>query len=134
MSVKQLDHLNLTVKSLEESIDFYQRLFGFEPVEGGVMSGVPWRILKSGEAMLCLYERPGYRPVSNGQRRTEQQHGMNHFGLRITDRPAFERRLVDTGIQIDHEWKYPNSHSWYLFDPTGYEIEVAHWNDDQIQF
>jgi catechol 2,3-dioxygenase-like lactoylglutathione lyase family enzyme len=30
-----LDHLNLTVRNLEESIAWYGRVFGFKKVEGG---------------------------------------------------------------------------------------------------
>jgi hypothetical protein len=29
---------------------------------------------------------------------------------------------------------YPHSVSWYIKDPTGYMIEVALWNDDQVKF
>ena len=35
MKVKQLDHLNLSVQDLDESIDWYRRVFGFSVVEEG---------------------------------------------------------------------------------------------------
>ncbi len=31
-------------------------------------------------------------------------------------------------------WRYPHSESWYVNDPTGWEIEVALWDNDQVRF
>jgi hypothetical protein len=40
------------------------------------------------------------------------------------------------GLEVHYggavEWN--NSTSWYVTDPTGYEIEVAAWDRDSIQF
>ena len=40
--------------------------------------------------------------------------------------------------QLELNWggeiSWPHSAAWYVSDPTGYEIEVALWNDDTIQF
>src|SRR3984957_19566186 len=33
IKVKAIDHINMTVNSLEESIQFYNKLFGFEIIE-----------------------------------------------------------------------------------------------------
>jgi len=29
---------------------------------------------------------------------------------------------------------YAHSHSWYVAEPTGYEIELVVWDDDTIRF
>ncbi|MEM6735179.1 MAG: VOC family protein [Bacteroidota bacterium] len=53
--------ISLSVKNLEVSLDFYQKL-GFEIIDGGHMNqGFPdtdstsWRILKSGDAVIGLF-------------------------------------------------------------------------------
>lgn len=56
MLVQQLDHLNLNVSDLERSAGWYRRVFGFEPREGGVHDGTPWRILQAGDCSLALYQ------------------------------------------------------------------------------
>jgi len=40
------------------------------------------------------------------------------------------------GIEIQYggEVEWPHSRSWYVFDPTGYEIEVVFWQDGTIRF
>ena len=59
MQVKHLDHVNLTVRSFDETVDWYRRIFGFEIVEEEVEDGVRWGVIRSGDAMLCIYEHPG---------------------------------------------------------------------------
>ena len=133
MSIRHLDHLNMSVADLAASEDWYGRVFGFERVEGGTYDGRPWAILRAGEALLCLYEHPERRapdPEEHGH------HGLSHFGLRITDRRAWEetvaREKVEVGYGGEHRW--PHSTAWYVTDPTGYEIEVALWDGDRVRF
>ena len=82
--VKHFDHLNMTVQNLQESLEWYRRIFGFTLVESGERDLGPWAIVRSGEAMLCLYERAGRTyeiPYGDGP-----HHGICHFAIRITDR------------------------------------------------
>ena len=61
VGVKHLDHLNMTVTDLAESLDWYRRVLDFEKVEDGLYQGHPWASIRSGDAMLCLYERPDFK-------------------------------------------------------------------------
>jgi catechol-2,3-dioxygenase len=133
MAVKHLDHLNMSVRDLEESVRWYGRVFGFEPQERGTYDGRPWAILRSGEALLCLYEHRGRGepdPEAHGH------HGLSHFGLRITDRVAWEATVAREKVPVQYGGAYdwPHSTAWYVTDPTGHEIEVALWQDDRIRF
>jgi catechol-2,3-dioxygenase len=133
MTVKQLDHLNLTVKDFNESAQWYKRVFGFEIVEEGVRNGNKWGILQSGDALLCIYQDPSRTAPGEAP---ESQHRIYHFGLRITDRQKWEETIAKEHIQVEYGGAidYPHSLSWYLSDPTGHEIEVALWQDDKIRF
>jgi len=136
MNVKHLDHLNLSVESLHHTAEWYERIFGFELVESGVQEGVRWGVLKSGEAMLCVYEHPGRVVPDEISAAQHHLHLVNHVGFRITDRAAWEQTLEREGVQIRYggviEW--PHSSAWYVLDPTGHEIEVALWKGDQVAF
>lgn len=131
MTVKQLDHLNMFVKNLDETTDWYRRVFGFEVVEGGVRNGTPWAIIKGGDAMLCIYERPDLNYPEKGT-----VGAVNHFGLRITDRNRWEQVVEKESLELGYGGavRYPHSWSWYVNDPTGYEIEIALWDEDSIVF
>jgi catechol 2,3-dioxygenase-like lactoylglutathione lyase family enzyme len=130
-----LDHLNLTVRDFQESARWYRRVFGFAVVEQGLdEDGLPWGILRAGEALLCIYERPG-RHSPDAEAR-DRFHVINHFGLRIRDRAAWERVVEAEKLPIDYGGpiRYPRSTSWYLADPTGHAIEVALWDAAGVAF
>lgn len=129
--VRQLDHLNLTVHDLADSEAFYAGVLGFERVEGGLWNGTPWAILRAGEAMLCLYEHPEFE----GTEPTDT-HRLNHFALRLSDPEAFLAAVADQGVEVRYGGAvhWPNSRSWYVADPTGHEIEVVAWKDDEVRF
>ena len=136
MKVKHLDHLNLTVRSFEESADWYRRIFGFEVVEDEVSEGTRWGVLRSGDALLCIYENPDREFADRFQLRERNLHGVAHFALRILDENEWLEIARREGVTINYggEVTWPHSRSWYIQDPTGYEIEVVRWNDDRIRF
>lgn len=133
MNVRNLDHLNLTVKNVDDSKKWYHDLFDFNEVESGVRSGVRWSILRSGDAMLCMYEHPELEEPDEANGST---HKIYHFGLRITDREQFEQRIKQHKVPVEYGGaiRYPHSWSWYVSDPTGYEIEVALWDENTVKF
>jgi len=136
MKVKQLDHLNFSVCSLEESIRWYAAMFGFEVVERNEEGELPWAILRSGDALLCLSEQAEWRRLPRSERREQGVHSVNHIGFRVVDRRAWEAVLSEMNPPLFYgsPLRYPNSTSWYVRDPSGYEIEVALWDHDQVAF
>ncbi|MDD9946361.1 MAG: VOC family protein [Myxococcales bacterium] len=133
--VRHLDHINMTVRDLEASLQFYRDLFGFEKVESGELPSGPWAIVRSGDAMLCLYEHAN---VPEGPRypAAPAEQGVRHFGLRIHNGPAFHALLEQKGVPLMYggpvEW--PHSIAYYVADPTGHQIEVVCWHNDTIAF
>jgi len=132
--VSQLDHLNLTVKDVQQSVDWYYRVFGFELVESGIKNGIRWGIIRAQDALLCMYEYPDW--LATEARNRHKIHGVNHFGLRISEPARWEEKIRENDIQVFYGGaiEYPHSTSWYIADPTGYEIEVAYWPNGQPHF
>jgi catechol 2,3-dioxygenase-like lactoylglutathione lyase family enzyme len=132
----ELDHLNLTVAGLEETIGWYGRVFGFEVVERDVQDGVPWAVLRVADVMLCIYEHPDREQLDSAGLESRSIHGLNHFSLRIGDVKEWQAIVDRESLSILYggivEW--PHSRSWYIKDPTGHEIEVAHWHDAKPDF
>jgi catechol 2,3-dioxygenase-like lactoylglutathione lyase family enzyme len=137
MEVAGFDHLNLTVRDFDETVAWYGRIFRFALVEEGVWEGVRWGVLRSGNghgsAMLCIYERPEFLTADPDSPRAERRHAIRHFGLRIEDEGAWEDLLRREGLDYE-EVRWPRSNSWYVNDPSGYEIEVACWKEGRIRF
>jgi catechol-2,3-dioxygenase len=129
-----IDHVNMSVADLAESLQWYFEIFGFSVVESGQSDeGRPWAIVKSGDCMLCLYEETG-----RGKREEAQDgpHVIYHFGLRVRDREAWEDLIATKAVRVLYggAYKHPHSTSWYVQDPSGHEIEVAYWDEDVVRF
>jgi lactoylglutathione lyase len=136
MNVRHLDHINMTVRDFDQTVDWYGRVFDFELVEEALTEGVRWGVIRSGEALLCIYEDPDREHLDRFELRDRSLHGMAHFGLRITGVEEWLETVEREKIEVlyDGEIAWPHSRSWYIKDPTGYEIEVALWADDRVAF
>lgn len=85
--------------------------------------------------MLCLYEKAGFTLPSSEQRHETGALGINHFARRIEDTDLWKEKVAAEDVNLRHgPIDHPASTSCYVFDPAGYEIEVVHWNGDQVSF
>lgn len=136
MNVKQLDHLNLSVIDFEQTAEWYGRMLGFRIVERGVQDGQPWGVLKNGDAMLCVYQHPEWGAHDKDAIGSAGFQRVAHFALRISDRAQWEEvmRREKPELFYGGEVNWPHSTAWYIRDPNGYEIEIAHWHDDAPRF
>ena len=117
LKAKSIDHVNLSVKNLEESVDFYNKLFGFElrkdqPEENS-------KIIGTDTIKLCLYEDP---IIDNGNKA-----GINHFGFHIENFEEIEINCKKNNVPIlyDGAMSWEKSRSIYIQDPNGNEIELS---------
>lgn len=122
IGVKAVDHINMRVKDLKESVEFYRTNFGFAIKEDhSGEAEEPWVILGlPGAAYLCLYQHP-YKVMSD-----DHLH-ISHFGLVVEDLAQAQAELLKNRVKILYggpvEW--PRSRSIYIQDPSGYEIELT---------
>ena len=109
-----IDHINMNVNDLQESVTFYSELFGFilredQPDEDS-------QIIGNDGIKLCLYENP--RGVKHG--------GLNHFGFHIENFDDVVAELTARGIKMTYgviDWG--ESRSVYIKDPNDYTIELS---------
>lgn len=134
MKVK-LDHINLTVTNIRESMEWYKKAFGFEFLEGNLQHpDEPWAIVGKDDSMICMYEDRKLKPASEvGE---GEFHRIYHFGLRISDKSKWDENVRENGIRVLYGGvhQYPNSLSWYVVDPSGHEIEVSYSEGEALKF
>lgn len=141
MTVRELGHVVFFVRNLERSTRFYRDVLGFATIK------TPDRLQGSVQAFtsgrthheMLLIEVGEDAPTLGPGRRA----GFYHVGLKVGDRDedllAVWRRLEVAGIAVTGQSDHTVTHSLYLADPDGNEVELyvdvpgADWDDpDQV--
>ncbi len=139
MEVKELGHLVLYVRDLERSRRFYRDVLGWReitPTKGEMP--FPAAAFSSGRThheLLLIEVGAGAAPLPRGRRL-----GLYHFGLKIGESDdelrAARDQLVAAGARIVGATDHGITHSLYIEDPDGNEIELyidvqpARWKED----
>ena len=137
MQAQYLGHVVFYVKDLETSLSFYRDVVGFQEI-GRIFDGKA-AALTSGRThhellLIEVGDAPGPPP---GRRR-----GLYHIGIKIGDSldalRAAKQELEDAGVGISGMSDHTVSHSLYLHDPDGNEVELyvdvpgVNWKKDPM--
>jgi catechol 2,3-dioxygenase len=138
--VKELGHVVLYVGNLERSVRFYRDLLGWRKVGPPDELRIPAAMFSSGRThheLLLLEVGDGAAPIPAGRR-----VGMYHFGLKVGDSDeelrAALQRLQEAGVSLLGATDHGMTHSLYLADPDGNEIELyidvpgVDWSDPNV--
>lgn len=121
MRIHELGHVVLFVSSLEQSANFYRDILGFKEIHRS--SGAA--VFSSGRTHheLLLLEVGGAPEL---ERRAKP--GLYHIGFKIGDGPEAAkqayRELVAAGVTIVGTGDHGVTHSIYILDPDGNELEL----------
>jgi catechol 2,3-dioxygenase len=125
MQVKELGHLVLYVRDVQKSAEFYGKVLGWEAAFPVTM-GVPAAAFSSGRThheLLLIEVGEGAARQTQGRRL-----GLYHFGLKVGDTDDELReaiaRLDEAGVTIVGSSDHTVTHSLYILDPDGNEIEL----------
>ncbi|MGZ4754399.1 MAG: VOC family protein [Acidimicrobiia bacterium] len=140
MQVKELGHVVLYVRDLQRSRHFYGDLLGFPELPTGEFPGAAaFSTGRTHHELLLIEVGPDATPIPNGRR-----VGMYHIGLKVGDTDdelrAARDRLVEAGVTIVGASDHTVTHSLYILDPDGNEIELyvdvesADWRSDPALF
>jgi catechol-2,3-dioxygenase len=125
MQVKELGHLVLYVRDVQRSAAFYGDILGWEPAFPATV-GVPAAAFTSGRThheLLLIEVGEDASPLPRGR-----HLGLYHFGLKVGDTDeelrAVVARLNEAGVTIVGASDHTVTHSIYILDPDGNEIEL----------
>jgi catechol 2,3-dioxygenase len=125
MQVQELGHLVLYVRDVQRSAKFYGEVLGWE-LASPVTLGLPAVAFTSGRTHheLLLIEVGAQAAAQPSGRRV----GLYHFGLKVGDSDDALRealvRLQEAGVTIVGATDHTVTHSLYILDPDGNEVEL----------
>ena len=127
-----LEHVNLIVRDIEETLTFYRAAFPHWSVRGGdrgEWSGKPRNWIHFGDDYQYLAF--GDNGIGENRNLAGHQLGLAHFAYVTDDIAGIIRRLTEAGFSIakdgmDDEYRQ----NIYFLDPNGYEVEFVQYNTD----
>lgn len=128
MQVKELGHVVLYVRDLDRSVKFYRDVLGWRQIIGE--DPLPFRAAgfsspsnRTHHELLLIEVGPDAAPLPPGRR-----VGMYHFGLKVGDSDDELREALATlqehGVPLQGASDHTVTHSLYIADPDGNEIEL----------
>ncbi|EIV93880.1 VOC family protein [Frankia sp. QA3] len=132
MEIKELGHLVLYVHNIERSVAFYRDVLGWRQVfpDPAQAAGNPLRVPaaafsagRTHHELLLIEVGEDAAAVPAGRR-----VGLYHFGLKVGDTDDELRevlaRIREAGVDIVGASDHTITHSLYILDPDGNEIEL----------
>lgn len=125
VAVKELGHVVLYVRDLRRSVAFYRDVLGWRQITPDV-PGQPFAAFSGGRThheLLLIEVGPDAAPIPRGRR-----VGMYHFGVKVGDSDdelrSVRARLRGAGVAIAGATDHTVTHSLYVMDPDGNELEL----------
>ena len=128
MEIKELGHIVLYVHNIERSAAFYGDVLGWKRLQapGGPLGRIPVALFSSGRThheLLLIEVGEDAQPLPRGR-----HVGMYHFGLKVGDTDdelrAALQRCQEAGVNVVGASDHTVTHSLYVNDPDGNEIEL----------
>lgn len=122
MKIKELGHVVLYVSNLERSAKFYGDVLGFGEVTRMGNQAVVYSGGRTHHELMLLEVDGEPDPKTNAK------PGLYHIGFKIGDSPEEARKayqeLKKEGVSIVGTGDHGITHSIYILDPDGNEIEL----------
>jgi catechol 2,3-dioxygenase len=129
MNVKELGHLVLYVRDIDRSTAFYRDVLGWSQIQmpaNGPLGRLPVAAFTSGRThheLLLIEVGENAQPQPSGR-----HVGLYHFGLKVGDSDDELREALKSvqsaGVPVMGMSDHTVSHSVYILDPDGNEIEL----------
>ena len=127
-----IEHLNLVVSDISNTLSFYQAAFPHWSIRGegeDEWSGKPRRWLHFGDDYQFLtFNDNG---VDSNRDLSGHQVGLAHFAFVTTNLEALINRLAKAGFFVDKEGpEDAYRKNVYFLDPSGFEVEFVEYLSD----
>lgn len=135
MGVQELGHLVLYVRDIATSRNFYKDVLGWNEIQAPIPGIAVFSGGRTHHELMLMEVGDRAQPTTRGPRL-----GMYHFGLKVGETDDELRAVLETlrknNVRIVGTADHGVTHSLYILDPDGNEIELyidvqpARWKED----
>ncbi len=132
MSAKvKLHHVAMSVNDLEESVAWYEEMFGMKVVHTMTIehTGSKIAFVANEDFVIEMLQVPGSAPNPKERNHPDTDNavqGFKHYCITVENNKEFIKGLVEKGVKIVFEFQPGGEESYCAFinDPTGNVIEI----------
>ena len=129
--VPKFHHIALSVRDLEESVAWYETMFGLKVINRMFFDAVQMSIAFVGneDFVIELLSVPNAKPLPEGRNHPDTDNatlGVKHFCIQVENNKEFIAEMVRKGAKIVFETQPGGDESYAAFVnvPTGNVIEI----------
>lgn len=124
-----VNHFAISVANLEETIEWYSRVFGFTVYDRSEIPGAGIKVshMCGKHLILEIFEAPGSNVLPEDRKvpnRDLMTQGNKHISFGVPDGPAAKAELEALGVEIVMVAEVDNTYGLFIKDNTGNLIEI----------
>lgn len=126
-----MEHANITVKNLEDAIDFFKTAFPTFKIRGGGSAGLrSWIHLGDDTTYLALNNEP----KEDNPGKNYDKAGINHIGFVVSDVAGIAKRLLAKGYKRSFPKQVQKFRIRdYFLDADGNEYEFVEYLSENME-
>ena len=126
-------HVGISVKNMEEALDWYKRNLDFELVKDDYVPPLGARIcfIRNGDFEIELFQYDDPRPIPEDRLMPNsdlQTIGTKHVAFEVPDMKALKEKFLANGVDIAHEVMMEGNNVMFVRDCSGVLIEFIQNN------
>ena len=126
-------HVGISVKNMEEALDWYKRNLDFELVKDDYVPPLGARIcfIRNGDFEIELFQYDEPKPIPEDRLMPNsdlQTIGTKHVAFEVPDMKALKEKFLANGVDIAHEVMMEGNNVMFVRDCSGVLIEFIQNN------
>lgn len=129
IKINGVNHFAVSVPNLEETIAWYEKVFGFKVFDRSEIPGVGIKVchMVGTGLILEIFEAPGASPLPEDRKvpnRDLMTHGNKHISFGVPNGPKAKEELEALGVEIVMVAEVDNTYGLFIRDNSGNLIEI----------